>query len=227
MARTGAGTTTGGSITQAVSSAGVAANSMVTVINTSDPGEIAGGAVVEYITKSAGVGFQLNYSSPVENTCGFDFLNAGVRTGTGTIPAGSDSVVVASAGVGAGTIVKVMLTSNAAEEAGGAVVEHIIKDNGVGFTLNMTNAVQNATTFDYLVVARTGSGTIPAGMEDYYVAAPTVASDSMIDVMLTSNPGDNVGGGAVEVVYKVPGYGFTIELLAAVQNATGFDYKIG
>lgn len=226
MVRTGAGSTSEGAITQAVTSAGVAANSMVTVINTSDPGEVAGGAVVEYITKSAGVGFQLNYSSPVENECGFDFLNAGVRTGTSTITAGSDSAVVASAGVGAGTIVKVTLTSNPAEEAGGAAVEHVIKNNGVGFTLNLTNAVQNATTFDYLVTARTGSGTIPADTEDYYVTAPTVATDSMIDVMLTSNPGDVAGGAAVEVVYKNAGYGFTIELLAPAQNAVNFDYKI-
>jgi hypothetical protein len=82
----------------------------------------------------------------------YDYKIVTPRTGTGTISAGSDVCVVAAAGVAADSMIKVVLTSNPSEEAGGAEVERVIKDVGVGFTLGMTGAVQNATTFDYLIV---------------------------------------------------------------------------
>jgi hypothetical protein len=75
-------------------------------------------------------------------------------------------------------------------------------------------------------MARTGTGTIPVGLPTYYVAEPSVGATSMVEVMLTSDPGSYAGGACVEAVHKVAGYGLTIELIVPPQNATTFDYLV-
>ncbi len=74
------------------------------------------------------------------------------RTGTGTITQGAKTCVVTASGTAADSIVIVVLTSDPASDAGGALVESITKSAGVGFTINMSNAVQKATTFDYEII---------------------------------------------------------------------------
>lgn len=226
MARTGTGSTIAGVDSVDVIAAGVAANSIVTAICTSDPGEVAEGAVIEYIAKNAGVGFTLTFDVTPQNITDFDYKIITPRTGTATITEGTNKVTVLNGAVGAGTFVKLSLTSEPGEGSGGSILSYITKSAGVSFTATLANAVQNTTTADYYLIARTDTGTIPAGSPEFYVADPTVGTTSMVEVCLTSDPGDMAGNAALEAIHKIPGYGFIIELLAMPLNEISFDYLI-
>jgi hypothetical protein len=75
-------------------------------------------------------------------------------------------------------------------------------------------------------MARTGNGTIPAGVDSYFVAEPTVAADTYVDVAFTSDTGDYAGAPELEDVIKDPGYGFTIGLSSVGINTISFDYRL-
>jgi hypothetical protein len=73
------------------------------------------------------------------------------RTGTGTVLSGNKTHVVTAAGTATNSQVSVMFTSNPSSTSGGALVEWIEKENGVGFTIHLSNPVQADSTFDYLL----------------------------------------------------------------------------
>jgi hypothetical protein len=200
---------------------------MLQVNLTSDPSDTAGGAAFECVHKSGGVGFTIELlDKPVSDTT-FTYKIVGVRDGTGTIPSGVRSYAVTAAGVLATSFIHVTLTSDPGEVAGGAVLQSVTKSVGTGFTIQLTNATQFDTTFDYMLEVRSGSGTIPTGVDLYYIADATVAADSAVDVAFTGDPSESAGGTAVQEIYLSPGYGFTMKLTAPAQCDTTFDYIIG
>ena len=197
-----------------------------------DTAETAGGAVLEDVIKAAGAGVTINLSAPVSNNVNYRYSRV-TRTGTGTIPAGRDNVVVTAGSVSSSTIVACVLTKDAGEHAGGASVEYVKKNNGVGFTLYLSDTVDNDTTFDYYIVSRTGNGTINSGRDHVTVNdAGFVSGNNLIFVALTSNPGDVAGGGVIEWVdlsakdLATPTNDFIVWLRANAQKRTTFDYLI-
>ena len=197
-----------------------------------DTSETAGGSVLEYVTKTAGTGVKICLSNSVAKKVPYLYKRA-TRTGTGTILKGRDSKVVSSSGVAAGKLVAVVLTADAGEKAGGASVEWIEKNNGVGFTVHLSDTVERDTTFDYYVVTKTDDGEVPTGKDKVEVTDVAFTSaTNVIYVSLTSDPGHVAGGAVVEWVdisngsLATPIDKFTIWLRDKCQHKTTFDYLI-
>jgi len=225
MVITGSGSFTHGIEGATTTAAWVLATTYIDVQLTSDPGVDAGGAAFEHVIKSAGVGFYAELSNAPQNDTTFEYTRR-VRTGNAAIPAGKNHVTVSDGTVGANSIVLVCLTSDPGDVAGGAVVQAVETTAGTGFKIYLTNAVIGETTFDYFIVNKTGSGTVPLGSTTYYVAAPTVASNSAISVVFKADSGVSAGSCAVKSITKTAGYGFTLELANGPINDTAFDYYI-
>ena len=225
MAITGSGSFTHGIEGATVVNAGVLTTWFIDVQLTSDPGVDAGGAAFEHVIKDAGVGFYAELSNAPQNDTTFEYTRR-LRTGEATIPAGKALVTVSDGIVGATSIVLVCLTSDPGDVAGGPVVQAVETTAGTGFTIYLSNAVIGATTFDYYIVNRTGTGTVPQGVTSYYVAAPTVASDSAISVAFTADPAVSAGGAVIKNVIKTAGYGFTLEFANGPIDDSTFDYYI-
>lgn len=144
-----------------------------------------------------------------------------VADGTSIVERGRNTLVVADTSISATVIPLVQMIGDPGEVAGGAAVSYIIKDAGVGFTLGMSNAVQKDSTMVYKRVTRTGTGTIPNGKSQLYVAYPSTGATSVIAIVMTAKT-----GAVVESVLKNPGYGFTIVLSSAVEKDITFDYYV-
>lgn len=221
-----------GRVNVTVADALIAADTIVLSQCKDDTAESAGGSLLENVVKTVGVGVKLNFSNTMEGDTRFLYSRA-TRTGTGTIPAGRDKVKVLDALVADATLVAVVLTEDAGAQAGGASVEWIKKDIGVGFTVNLSEPVENPIDFDYYIITKTGASSVPVNKDKVVVAdAAFVSPNNLIYVSLTSNPGDVAGGAGVEWVdmsaieLVTPVSEFKVWLRDRCQKKTYFDYLI-
>jgi hypothetical protein len=151
---------------------------------------------------------------------------------TGVIGNGREAVVVADTSIIATTIPLIQFSSDTAETAGGAVLEEVIKDTGVGVKITVSNAVQKDVPFLYKRATRTGTATIPAGKDRLTVASGSVSVSTMVCVVLTKDPSEAAGGASVEYVEVYPNAGgghpkgFQIFLSDKVTKDTTFDYYV-